>query len=211
MNKKTGWWAVAEALAEKNARNSQGAIPKQTSTKQHSLSQQTSKESSSTEASSDSEEGIFMTLINVKNIRPNHTVVPVQSPKINHWWGGLVLDKKGLDRQKPTSLKIISLWLLIQAVYLMMRLIKTKLAKLRNPDFPSVDSWHKIWRMMARVVEWHSSMIHLLCEKTCEWNGRECRDYLCWCLTDKASDFYVLLMETSTRFIHAVIYLQFYT
>ena len=78
--KKTGWWAVAEALAEKNARNSLEAIPKQTSTKQHSLSQQTSSESSNTEASSDSEEGIFMTLINVKNIRPNHTVVPVQGP-----------------------------------------------------------------------------------------------------------------------------------
>ena len=57
--------------------------------------------------------------------------------------------------------------------------------------------------MMARVVEWHSSMIHLLCEKTCEWNGRECRDYLCLCKADKTSDFYALLMETSTRFIHA--------
>ena len=60
--------------------------------------------------------------------------------------------------------------------------------------------------MMARVVEWHSSIIHLLCEKkkkTCEWSGRECWDYLCLCMAYKTSDFYALLMETSARFIHA--------
>ena len=57
--------------------------------------------------------------------------------------------------------------------------------------------------MMAKVVEWHSSMIHLLCEKTCEWNGQECWDYLYVWLIKQTSDFYALLMETSTRFIHA--------
>ena len=29
----------------------------------------------------------------------------------------------------------------------------------------------------------------------CEWTSEECLNCLCWCLTDKAADFYAILME----------------
>ena len=94
-----------------------------------------------------------MSPVNIKNIKLNHTRIPVNLFQIlmrRH-----VLDKKGLDRVKrPASLKnIISQRPLVQVVCLIMRLIKNRnlkspvlrrkrvksinLTKLRNPNLPS--------------------------------------------------------------------------
>ena len=80
-----------------------------------------------------------MTLINVKNIRPNHTVVTVQGPN-------QPLMRRACARQKRSRQAKANKPKNHQPVTSDTSSVsddeahKTKLAKLRNPDLPSVDS-----------------------------------------------------------------------
>ena len=80
-----------------------------------------------------------MTLINVKNIRPNHTVVPVQGPN-------QLLMSRACARQKRSRQAKANKPKNYQPVTSDTSSVsddeahKTKLTKLRNPDLPSLDN-----------------------------------------------------------------------
>ena len=133
----------------------------------------------------------------------------------------LVLDKKGLDRVKrPTSLKnLISQRPLVQVVCLIMRLIKKQKSKKssseektrkKHKSHKTKKSKSSIIRQLPRNLTYDGKGSWMAFKekftryaKTCEWTKKEYLNYLCWCLTDKASDFYALLMESSDRWTYS--------
>ena len=80
-----------------------------------------------------------MTLINVKNIRPNHTVVPVQSPNQPLMRGACARQKRSRQAKanKPKNHQSVTS---DRSSVSDNEAHKTKLAKLRNPDLPSLDN-----------------------------------------------------------------------
>ena len=207
-----------QKLLLKKKHEAQGAIPKKSTSKKPASPQLSTTESSSTDSSSDSEDEIYEPRKLKKHQTKSHTCTSesnadsdeetcarqkrsrqgkeTSKSKKSHQseTSGTsgVSDNEAHKKQK--SKKSSS----EEETRKKHKSHKTKKSKSsiirqlpRNLTYDGKGSWMAFKEKFTRYA------------KTCEWTKKECLNYLCWCLTDKASDFYALLMESSDRWTYS--------